>query len=331
MQKEEPFVSIVVPVKNNESTVKSCVSSLLNLSYNNYEIIIIDDGSTDRTRDILEEYQSNEKIKIIAIPGSGPSVARNLGMQHTSERSEYVAFTDGDCIVDKNWLTELLRPFIYDIDGIGDRERIAGVGGRQESPPDETSFGRYVMEFMKHIGFITDYMKVGSKIYAVEHNPTCNVLFRKRAIFEVGGFKAGLWPGEDVELDYRLRKRGYKLYFNPSAVVYHYRPNKLHKFVKMMFSYGRVQAILVKMYGVFRKIHIVPFIFIPLVILHFALLLRSTTFFIILVNCELLPILCYFIAQSKKMRSSIIFLFMFIITLFSWNIGFMRGLFSAKK
>jgi glycosyltransferase involved in cell wall biosynthesis len=310
------LVSIIIPVKNGEKHLEKCISSLKNLTYPELEIIFINDGSTDNTGEILKK----SNVKVVETEGIGPSRARNLALNEA--KGEFVAFTDSDCLVKGNWIDELLRGFT--------NEKIVGVGGDQLSPSDETDFGRNVQDFMKCIGMITGYIKAEKKLKKlkeVKHNPTCNVMYRKSILLELGGFCPGLWPGEDVELDWRITKKGYKLLFNPEAIVYHYRPESPKKYCKMMYSYGKVQAFLVKAYGLFRKIHCVPIFTAMLMICVVALLMeKSFSGLFIVLSVVFLVFLCFLI-RSGSLKKSLIFSKLAFITLVCWNLGFLVGLF----
>ncbi|MBU1727501.1 MAG: glycosyltransferase [Candidatus Omnitrophica bacterium] len=303
-----PLVSIIIPAKNAEKTLARCLDSLLVLDYDNYEIIIIDDFSQDETPVILSKYLP--KINIITNPvARGPSFSRNVGV--FKARGEFFAFTDADCIVDKNWLKELLAGFALD--------GVISCGGSQDVPADETDFGKKVYLAMKKIGFISDYLrKSGEGILSVDHNPTCNVMYKKEAFRQEGGFLEELWPGEDVEFDFRLKKRGYRIVFNPKALVYHYKPQDTASFLRMMDRYGWAQGFLVKKYGIFRKIQAVPII-IPLVLVFILGLLIYKLFL-----TGILVFLCFI---------SLLFYFNFKLTalglalkgIISWHLGFYKA------
>ncbi|MDI6758890.1 MAG: glycosyltransferase [Candidatus Omnitrophota bacterium] len=306
----EPLITIIIPVKNAEKTIEKCIISLLNLDYSNYEITIVDDTSCDKTPEILKNYE--QKIKLITNTLSlGPSTSRNIAALEA--KGKYLAFTDADCIVDKYWLKELIAGFnMY--------PEVAACGGTQELPKDAVDFEKKVFLFMKKTGFISDYMrKPNAGLAYVSHNPSCNVMYRKNLFLATGGFLKGLWPGEDVELDYRLKRKGLELLFNPKAIVYHYRPDNLKNFGRMMFRYGLAQGFLVKKYGIFRKIQIIPFassiffIIILLSLLYNQLLIILTILLIFLLS------LVYFSFNFNNLGlASLSFIF--------WNTGFLKGL-----
>jgi glycosyltransferase involved in cell wall biosynthesis len=237
----EPLISIIVPAYNSERTIKKCIDSLLEIDYANYEIFIVDDGSVDRTKEILSEYRS--RINIIESQHVGPSKCRNIAAKKA--KGEFLAFTDSDCIVDKSWLRELIKGFT--------NEKVVSVGGIQFSPEGESKFGKSVQDFFELTGFLGGYIKKvqSSKfkvqsleekeknIYKTKHNPSCNSIYRKDVFLDISGFDENLWPSEDVDLDYRLKKRGFEFRYNPQAVVYHYRPQNLGELSKMMYRYPR--------------------------------------------------------------------------------------------
>jgi len=306
----EPLISIVVPAYNAESTIKRCIDSLVSVNYSNYEIFVVDDGSTDNTKMILSEYKN--RINIIESQHHGTSYCRNIAVKEA--KGEFVAFTDADCIVDKNWLNELIKGFTSD--------KIAGTGGTQLSPQDETKFGKIVQQFFELTGFLGGYIKKkgGSGITKVDHNPSCNVMYKRSIFLEVGGFDENLWPSEDVDLDYRLKRKGYGFRYNSKAIVYHYRPQSLKSLSRMMFHYGITQGILTKRYGLFRPILLFPFsliIFLMLLFLQYNFLWVIVFYYVFV----LMRIHYFFL-------TNLVF-FISILSVFSWNIGFFRGLFKV--
>ncbi len=236
-----PKISIVIPVHNCKATIAKCLDSLSRLDHPSFEVTIVDDGSTDSTPEICESFAG---VNVIRLEKGGPSRARNRGIK--SARGEFVAFTDGDCLVDKRWLQELEKGFTGPL--------IAGVGGDQKSPEDDTEVGKRIQRFLKTIGFVTGYIKTDAAMKETEHNPSCNSMYRKGVLKQVGCFDEALWPGEDVELDLKITTLGQSLIYNPRAVVFHYRPKNYADFSRMMLRYGACQWYLVRKYGFFRRI-----------------------------------------------------------------------------
>jgi len=308
----KPLVSIIIPVRNEENTIEKCLHSLNALKYPYYEIIVVNDGSTDRTEKILAQFND---ITVLTTEGVGPSMARNLAIEKAN--GEYLAFTDGDCLIDPEWLNELLTHFTD--------ASVMGVGGDQLCPEDETSFGKDVHDFFNLIAFSSDYLKTKKTVMAVKHNPTCNMMYRRKAFQTLGGFKKDLWPCEDLEFDYRLTQAGYILVFNPKAIVYHYRPKNLKRFGQMHFRYGRAHAKLVRKYGFFQRIHFIPLILLLLCCLAIFLLLYNPLVSIITLLCLVILPLLYFLLKTKDFLKTFKYGCMFFVTIIYWTGGFIRG------
>ena len=98
---KKDFVSVIIPVFNKENLIGRCVESLIKQTYNNLEIILIDDGSTDKSWSICQDYEKKDtRIKIFNKPNGGLSDARNYGIKHAS--GEWISFVDGDVYVEYN-------------------------------------------------------------------------------------------------------------------------------------------------------------------------------------------------------------------------------------
>jgi len=313
------LVSVIIAVKNGQDTLKKSIDSILSCAYDNFEIICVDDGSTDKTAEILKSYSG--RLKVIAnISSAGPSRARNEAA--VAAAGEFLAFTDADCVVDEHWLAELVRCFTG--------SEVAAAGGRQAVPEDDSAFGKDVSLFMRALGFLTDYLHSGEGIAEVEHNPSCNSMYRKSVFLEAGGFLAGLWPGEDVELDYRLRKKRLTIMFNPAAVVYHYRPDSPRKFYKMMSRYGWAQGILVRKYGFFRPLQFAPLVIAASAFFLAWLLVSDWKVGAFVAAGVSLAAWGYFLSVIRSFTGAFAFFFLFCSLIFHWNSGFLKGVLAPK-
>lgn len=312
------IVSIIVPAHKLDACLRRCIRSLEALDFpdERYEIIVVTDG--------VEHGGFFEGLRVRAIPmdKAGPAAARNKGA--SLAQGEFLAFTDSDCLVYGGWLQELLRCF--------EDQGVAGVGGAQLSPPDDTPFGKSVQTFFVAISFIGGYTRRHRDVRPVEHNPSCNVCYRRSAFEQEGGFDPSLFPGEDLDLDLRLRRRGQRLIYNPAAVVYHYRPARLSAFARMMERYGMFSGgYLTRRYGFFRKISYEP---IALLLALCAVL--GITFISPLLGAQIIlailfSLLIYFWWKTGSISAATSCVSLLLVTLLYWNIGYIKGLIHSAE
>jgi len=315
---QQPSVSIVIPARNEEAIIEKCLASLERLEYSpdKLEVIIINDGSTDATAAIIGKYR-RPWLTVLGTGGVGPSRGRNLGVKQA--RGEYVAFTDADCVVDKQWLNELLKGF---------SEGVAGVGGSQQIPDDASPFERRIHDFLTSMHFVAEYVKTGQTIRPVKDFASCNGMYLKSALNEVGGFDEQLWPGEDVELNYKIVRRGHKLAYNPAAIVKHHRPRTLRGFYRMMWRYGWSQAYLTRKYGFFRKLQYEPVALLVVIAAWLAVVVFSLWWGLILAGAVLVAaFIAFLVGGLRKGPGNFA---MFLVTMVAWNLGFALNLLGRK-
>jgi glycosyltransferase involved in cell wall biosynthesis len=241
-----PGVSVVVAARNAADTLRRCLESLRTLAYPEVEVIVVDDGSADETVAIATAAGA----RVLSAGGRGPSAARNLGIRHATH--DIVAFTDADCAVPPHWLRSL-------VDGLR-TSRAAGAGGPQRNVFDRGTpreAGDLDL-FFSVASVLAEYTRGDDRPREVDHNASCNVAYVKHTLVEAGGFTEGLYPGEDVDLDFRLARLGYRAYYVPDAWVEHHRPGTRAWFAGMMRRYGRAQRWLVERHGRFRPLHYLP-------------------------------------------------------------------------
>jgi glycosyltransferase involved in cell wall biosynthesis len=215
----------VVASHNAQSTLEDCLASLTKLQYPDFEVIVVDDGSTDETAAIARRFP----FKLISIPKGGLSVARNVGLRAAT--GEVVAYTDSDCRVDPHWLSYLVLPFL--------NSDMVGVGGPNLVPPDDPWMAHCVARSPGgplHV-LLTDSI--------AEHIPGCNMAFRKWALEEIEGFDpAFVKAGDDVDVCWRLQERGYRLGFSHAALVWHHHRDHVRAYWRQQVGYGEGEAFL---------------------------------------------------------------------------------------
>ena len=201
-----PRVSVIVCAHNGAPTLRSCLKSLEQLAYPDYEVILVDDGSTDATPEIALEFAS---VQTLRQPVNwGLSAARNLGVAAAS--GTVIAFTDADCLVDGDWLLFLVRTLLA-----GD---FAAVGGPNLSPPA----AHWIQAVVAAAPGAPSHVLLSDT--EAEHVPGCNMAFYRWALTATGGFDPEFrQAGDDVDLCWRLLQRGYTIGFSPAAMVWHHR------------------------------------------------------------------------------------------------------------
>ncbi len=240
-------VCVIIPAYNEEDVIDDCLAALDRQTLSNFEVFVIDDASTDRTREIILRYSQKNptRFRLFEFGKVGPGKARNLAALET--KAELLAFTDADCIPSPDWLSELVKAF--------DLEAIGSAGGPHLAPPQSNDFQRSVERFLKLASPLTDFYKQGSnQVRPTSHNPLCNVAYRRDLFNRLGGFREDLFPGEDVEMDLRVKKAGFKIMYVPHALVFHHRPESISQWRKVMHAYGRAQGKLLRENGPQRLI-----------------------------------------------------------------------------
>jgi GT2 family glycosyltransferase len=222
---EAPRVSVVVCTYNGGRTLGQCLRSLQALDYPDYEVIVVDDGSKDDTREILARFPD---VRAIHQPNRGLSVARNVGLQ--AARGEVVAYTDSDCFADPDWLTLL----VYQLQ----RTAAAAVGGPNLTPPD----GWAAACVASSPGQPTHVLESDQ---VAEHIPGCNMAFRREALVAINGFDPVYRKaGDDVDICWRLQHAGHWITFAPGAFVWHHRRQGPRAYLKQQAGYGEAEALL---------------------------------------------------------------------------------------
>ncbi len=225
-----PMVSVVICAYDAERTMRDCLESLRRLDYPNFEVVIVDDGSRDRTADISMDFP---EFRLIRQPNKGLAVARNVGMH--AARGEIIAYTDSDCVVDPHWLTLMVRSMT--------ENNFDGCGGPNYAPHEE---GWIAASCAASPGAPCHVLVAEDR---AEHLAGCNMLFSKAALAKIGGFDPQFTSaGDDVDICWRLLDAGFKLGFSPAAFVWHFRRNTVQAYYGQQRGYGRAEAMLYPRY-----------------------------------------------------------------------------------
>jgi GT2 family glycosyltransferase len=215
-----PRVSVVVCAYNAADTLDDCLASIEQLTYPDYEIVLVNDGSTDRTSEIGRSYP---RVRVVDIPNGGLSAARNVGLADAT--GEIVAYADADVRVDRDWLTFLVRPLLT--------SDVVGSGGPNVVPPDDPPMAQCIA---RAPGGPTHVLLDDR---TAEHVPGCNMAFRREALLAIGGFNPiYLRAGDDVDVCWRLQARGWKIGFAAAALVWHHHRSSVAAYWRQQVGYG---------------------------------------------------------------------------------------------
>ena len=290
------MISFIVPTYNSEKTIKKCIDSILKQK-GEKEIIIIDDGSTDNTTEILMKHFRG-KIKYIKQTNQGPASARNRGIMNS--KGKYIAFVDSDVELPSGWLEKAVC-FLK-------KENIAGVGG-----PGISKTKNMISESIN----ILLYGNMKTNEIFVDSIATMNSIYKKDIIknikFDTTFKSAG---GEDPDFNFQIRERGYKLLFSPKLWVWHDHPTTLKGLLKKWYNYGKnYPRPFLKHRQMIRKGFYARMLYMPV---FFALIILSffNVFFSYIAALQIAALfVAYLVKGAGRVRTKILIPFAFIHTL----------------
>jgi len=336
----KPFISVIMTVLNVESTIRSCLDSLLALDHpaDRYEIVIVDALSKDGTREIIREYAKGREHPAIRLHEKAGSIGagRNEAFRHAG--GEFIAITDGDNEVSPRWLIEHLEGFT---------EKIAGSGGPIDNAV-HTLFTDTTSCLDNH-GPATDvvpmlgvyrYLKPFVSRTDIYTCITSNAIYRASVFESLGGFDERLTATEDAEFNQRLLKAGHTLKFNPEAKVVEHHRSSVRAFHRQQRNYAFGQAVANVLHpGMFKPIHWIPQLALLLLLglcgLYMALMAP------LIVYLALVLVLLYFIAhtgygikcarQKGNWRLALTIPLAVLVWHAAWVRGYTRGQFRRRR
>lgn len=246
------MISVIIPTYNRARILSKTLRSLADQTAlrSEYEIIVVDDGSTDNTKRVVTSFiqKSSMKIRYYKQVNKGPSAARNLGIRQS--RGRIILFLNDDTITQKNLIEEHIK--------IHNKTKGVAVLGLAIFPPElkKTDFMKFLEETQYHFSYyrIKDKSNCGFGFFY-----TSNISLEKKwltdDLFDESFPYAAF---EDTELGYRLEKRGLKIFFNKNAVVYHYHEHTPEQLFKKQIHSSRCLAYLLKKHKELKNVFIPP-------------------------------------------------------------------------
>ena len=220
-------VSVLVCAYNAADTLDECLTSLERLTYPDYEVIVVNDGSRDATGEIARRHPF---CRVIDLDHAGLSAARNAAL--AAATGDIVAYTDADVRVDPDWLTYLVQPFAT--------AEVVAAGGLSLPPLDSPWMAHCVA---RAPGGPTHVLLDDR---TAEHVPGCNLAIRRETLRAIGGFNPiYLRAGDDVDVCWRLQNAGGRIEFVPAALVWHHHRASVRAYWRQQVGYGEGQSWLV--------------------------------------------------------------------------------------
>jgi GT2 family glycosyltransferase len=305
--------SVIIPVYNRPDEVDELLQSLTRQSFKDFEVIIVEDGSSVPCKNVADRYQDILNIRYYSKPNSGPGQTRNYGAKRS--RGEYLIILDSDCILPEDYFQEVekeLQETPADAFGGPDRAHASFTDVQKAINYSMTSF------------FTTGGIRGGKKKMDKFYPRSFNMGVRREVYEALGGFSRMRF-GEDIDFSIRIFKGGYRCRLFPGAWVYHKRRTDLKKFFKQVHNSGIARINLYKKHPDSLKIvHLLPAAF----TLGVVVLLAGAPFCLY----SLLPVALYALLvctdsaiQNKSLRIGLYSIAASFIQLIGYGTGFWRA------
>ncbi len=220
-----PFISVVIPLYNKEENIKDTIQSVLNQTYNNYEIIVVDDGSTDNSATVVKSID-NEKIRLIHQSNGGVSSARNKGVDEANY--DYIAFLDGDDFWDITYLEEMSRLII-------DYPEAVLLGVAYDTYLKSTFIPESIEKLPHNFrGIVRNYFELAKHHLLFW---TSAVVVHKKDFLSLGGFDKRMTMGEDLDMWFRIALDFPIVFYN--KILAHYHLDAKNRAMKRKHDFGR--------------------------------------------------------------------------------------------
>ncbi len=225
-----PKYSVIIPVFNRPEEMEELLKSLMEQTVKNFEIIVVEDGSTVKSQSIVEKYSQKISIQYFFKTNSGPGPSRNFGFERA--KGEYFVVFDSDCILPSSYFESIERSLSI--------THLDAWGGPDRGHKNFTSLQRAMAHTMS--SFLTTGGIRGAKKIIGNYQPrSFNMGISKETFLKTGGFRFDRFA-EDIELSIRMKKLGLKVELIPEAYVFHKRRATLSQFFRQVSNFGKGRA-----------------------------------------------------------------------------------------
>ena len=300
--------SVIIPVYNRPDEISELLASLARQTYTDFEVIVVEDGSSVKSEDVVRQYEPNFKIKYLFGQNEGPALARNHGAAQAE--GEYLLILDSDTVLPKGWFEAVDEAVVRDLpDAFGGPDRAS-----EDFSPIQKAISYSMTSF-----FTTGGIRGGKRKITRFYPRSFNMGVRKAVFAAMGGF-APMRFGEDVDLSMRIVEAGYKTQLIPGMWLYHKRRTDFRKFFRQVMNSGKARIALTRRHpGSLKLVHLLPlgFVFASLILpfdLIYALLVFADS-----------------TKQNKSPKIGLLSVAAAYVQLWGYGLGFVAGLFSREQ
>jgi glycosyltransferase involved in cell wall biosynthesis len=308
------FYSIIVPVYNRPGEIDELLKSLEFQIYKNFEVIIIEDGSSIPCKSVIEKHLLSFPVKYFYKTNAGPGLARNYGS--VQSQGDYLIFLDSDCIVPESYLMEIEKEI---------NSCFVDAFGGPDKAGDSFTLIQKAINYSMTSFFTTGGIRGGKKRLDKFYPRSFNLGVNKKTFEAIGGF-SNMRFGEDIDFSIRIFRNGYTCRLFPEAWVYHKRRTDLKKFFKQVYNSGIARITLFKKYPESLKlVHILPALF-TIVFCAAPLLLVLTDWYILCIYLfYFLLIFTDSLLKTKSLSIGLLSLVTTFVQLFAYGSGFITA------
>ena len=305
--------SVIIPVYNRPDEIADLLESLATQTARNFEVIIVEDGSTKSCREVVRRYDGKVDVKYFFKDNEGRSIARNYGMERAT--GSYFIFFDSDCVIPADYFEKLNR--------FAAERPLDCFGGPDAADSSFTPTQKAINHAMT--SFLTTGGIRGGKISLEKFTPrTFNMGFSRKVYETTGGFREMF--SEDIDMSTRIRLDGFSIGLYPDLPVYHKRRVDFRKFLQQVYVFGMSRITLQLLYpGSLKAVHMLPALFVIGVAAMLAMAIVVSAWWLLPLGVYLLAIFISALWSTRSVRISLLAVPASLIQLGGYGCGFIKA------
>ena len=305
--------SIIIPVYNRPDEIEDLLASLAAQTCRNFEVVVVEDGSTVPCREVIEKYAQTIPVKYFFKPNEGRSIARNYGMEHAE--GDCFIFFDSDCVIPADYFEKLER--------MSAEEPFDCFGGPDAADASFTPVQKAINHAMT--SFLTTGGIRGGKVRLEKFAPrTFNMGFTREVYDKVGGFREMF--SEDIDMSTRIRLAGFSIGLYPELPVYHKRRVDFRKFLRQVYVFGMSRITLKLLYpDSLKAVHLLPAFFVIGVVAMVLLAIFCSPWWLLPLGIYLLAIFVAALWSTRSPRIALLAVPASMIQLGGYGYGFIKA------